>query len=170
MRIALLALLALLALVAALAAPALAASQQDTTPADTTSADTTAADTTAADAAADTTAADTTAGAAVGRDVPSLDQYRKVAIVYRDMLPGTRGDETAVEVHRGADGAEVLRFVTGGVAWGMVVRPAGATETYTLRDFDCSGGFTETLEAGTPLVVPDCAVPAESETAPSDDD
>ena len=162
--------IALLALVAAFAAPVPAAAQQDTTAADTTAvADPAAQQNTSA--VADTAAGDTTsADAAVERVVPSLEEYRKVAIVYRDMLPGTRGDETAVEVHRGADGAQVLRFVTGGIAWGMVVRPAGATETYTLRDFDCSGGFTETLEAGTPLAVPDCATPAEPEAAPSDDD
>jgi hypothetical protein len=86
------------------------------------------------------------------------------------MLPGAHGQETSVEVHRGPDGAQVLRFVTQGVAWALVVRPAGATDTYTLRDFDCSGGFTEQLEAGTPLAVPDCAVPGEPEPAPSDDD
>lgn len=166
--------IALLALVAALAAPVPAMARQDTTAADTTAADTAAtADPAQQDTSAvvDTAAGDTTpADAAVERVVPLLEEYRKVAIVYRDMLPGTRGDETAVEVHRGADGAQVLRFVTGGIGWGMVVRPAGATETYTLRDFDCSGGFTETLEAGTPLAVPDCATPAEPEPAPSDDD
>ena len=38
-----------------------------------------------------------------------------------------------------------------------------------LRDFDCSGGFTERLEAGTPLAVPDCALP-EAPPAPAEDD
>lgn len=145
----------LLLVLTALLAASPAAAQQDTT------------------AAADTTApGDTTAPAddAPAGGVPSLEGFRKVAILYRDMLPGAHGEETSVEVHRGPDGAQVLRFVTQGVAWALVVRPAGATDTYTLRDFDCSGGFSEQLEAGTPLAVPDCAAPAEPEPAPSADD
>ncbi len=162
---------------AALAAPA--AAQQDTTAADTTAApaDTVTADTAAAaadTAAGDTTAAaDTTAPAAeVPHVVPSLEGYVKVAILYHDMLPGAPGDETAVEVYRGAERAQVLRFVTGGEPWALVVRPAGAEDSYTLRDHDCSGGFTEELEAGTPLAVPDCAAPAGPAVAPpaADDD
>ena len=148
---------------AALAAPA--TGQQDTTAPDTTAA----ADT----AAADTAAADTTAPAAdVPHEVPALEGYAKVAILYRDMLPGAPGDETAIEVHRSSDRAQVLRFVTGGTPWALVVRPAGAADSYTLRDHDCSGGFTEELEAGTPLAVPDCAAP-EAPAAPppaADDD
>ncbi len=156
-----------LVLTVALAAPA--AAQQDTTAADTTAADTTAADTTAAD----TTAADTTApAAAVPHVVPSLEGYVKVAILYRDMLPGAPGDETSVEVYRSAERAQVLRFVTGGQPWALVVRPAGAEDSYTLRDHDCSGDFTEELEAGTPLAVPDCAGPATPAAPPpaNDDD
>jgi hypothetical protein len=134
-----------------------------------------AADTTGA--AADTTAADTTAAApadttaAAPRELPSLEGFRKIAILSRDMLPGVPGYETWVEIYRGAERAETLRFVTGGVAWAFVVRPAGATEAYTLRDFDCSGGFTEELQAGTPLAVPDCATPAAPPpAAPAEDD
>ena len=176
---------------AALAAPA--AAQQDTTAPDTTAADTTAApadtvtgdtaaaaaDTLAADTTgvADTTAADTTgaadaAAAEVPHVVPSLEGYVKVAILYRDMLPGVPGDETAIEVHRGPERAQVLRFVTGGEPWALVVRPAGAADSYTLRDHDCSGGFTAELEAGTPLAVPDCAAPAAPAAPPpaADDD
>ena len=161
---------------AALAAPA--AGQQDTTaaPADTVTPDTAAAaaDTLTADttAAADTAAPDTTAPAAdVPHVVPSLEGYAKVAILYRDMLPGAPGDETAIEVYRGAERAQVLRFVTGGTAWALVVRPAGAADPYTLRDHDCSEGFTEELEAGTPLAVPDCAAPeAPAAPPPADDD
>lgn len=147
---------------AGLAAPA--AGQQDTTAV-------MAADTTAP---ADTAAADTTAAPAdVPHEVPSLEGYVKVAILFRDMLPGAPGAETAVEVYRGADRAQVLRFVTGGTAWALVVRPAGAADSYTLRDHDCSGGFAEELEAGTPLAVPDCAAPAAPAAppaAPDDDD
>lgn len=153
--------------VAITAAASPAAAQQDSAAA----ADTAEA---AADEARDTTAVpDTTAAAAPGdaapRTVPSLEEYRKVAILSRDMLPGARGYETSVEVLRGPDGAQVLRFVTQGVPWALVVRPAGATETYTLRDFDCSGGFTEALEAGTPLSVPDCAAPAAEQAPPAED-
>jgi hypothetical protein len=142
---------------AALAAPA--AGQQDTTAPDTT-------------VPADTTAsADTTApAAAVPHVVPSLEGYVKVAILYRDMLPGAPGDETAIEVHRSPERAQVLRFVTGGTAWALVVRPAGAEDSYTLRDHDCSGGFTEELEAGTPLAVPDCAAPAAPAAPPPAED
>ena len=162
---------------AAFAAPAIA--QQDTTAPDTTAApaDTVTADTAAAAAdtvaGATTAAADTTAPAAeVPHVVPSLEGYAKVAILYHDMLPGAPGDETAVEVYRGADRAQVLRFVTGGEPWALVVRPAGAEDSYTLRDHDCSGGFTEELEAGTPLAVPDCAAPESPAAAPpaADDD
>ena len=164
---------------AALAAPA--AAQQDTTapdttaaPADTVTADTAAAaaDTVTADTtAADTTAPDTTAPAAdVPHVVPSLEGYVKIAILYRDMLPGVPGDETAIEVHRGAERAQVLRFVTGGQPWALVVRLAGAEDSYTLRDHDCSGGFTEELEAGTPLAVPDCAAPAAPAAPPPAED
>ena len=164
---------------AALAAPA--AAQQDTTapdttaaPADTVTADTAAAaaDTVTADTtAADTTAPDTTAPAAdVPHVVPSLEGYVKIAILYRDMLPGVPGDETAIEVHRGAERAQVLRFVTGGQSWALVVRLAGAEDSYTLRDHDCSGGFTEELEAGTPLAVPDCAAPAAPAAPPPAED
>ena len=148
---------------AALAAPA--AGQQDTTaaPADTLTADTT--------AAADTAAPDTTAPAAdVPHVVPSLEGYAKVAILFRDMLPGAPGDETAIEVYRGAERAQVMRFLTGGTAWALVVRPAGAADPYTLRDHDCSEGFTEELEAGTPLAVPDCAAPAAPAAPPPADD
>ena len=146
-----------------LAAPARA--QQEGAP------DSAAADSVVApDTAADSVAADTTTSkAAVPHVVPSLEGFRKVAILSRDMLPRTPGYETAVEVYRGPERAQVLRFVTGGVAWAFVVRPPGATDSYTLRDFDCSGGFTEDLEAGTPLAVPDCAVPARPGAAPADD-
>ena len=149
---------ALLALL--LAAPVMA---QDEGAADTTAADTT--------ATADSAATDTTASAAAApQGLPSLDGFRKIAILSRDMLPGARGYETLVEVYRGPDRAQILRFVTGGVGWAFVVRPAGATDSYTLRDFDCSGGFTEQLQAGTPLTVPDCAAPAEPAPAPVEDD
>lgn len=122
-------------------------------------------------AAPDSAAADTSSQAAeVAHVVPSLEGFRKVAILYRDMLPGTPRDETGVEIFRGPERAQVLRFVTGNVAWAFVVRPAGATDAFTLRDFDCSGGFSEDLEAGTPLAVPDCAVPAGPGAAPPSDD
>ncbi|HEY7472261.1 MAG TPA: hypothetical protein VIE68_07940 [Gemmatimonadota bacterium] len=129
-------------------------------------ADTTAADTTSA---ADTTAADTTS-AGVPHELPTLEGFRKIAILSRDMLPGVPGYETWVEIYRGPERAQILRFVTRGVAWAFVVRPAGATDAYTLRDFDCSGGFTEELQAGTPLAVPDCATPAAPAAAPTEDD
>jgi hypothetical protein len=159
--------IALAALLAGAAIAAPAAAQQDTTAPDTTAADTLTADTTAAD----TAAADTAAPAAdVPHEVPSLEGYVKVAILYRDMLPGAPGDETAIEVHRGAERAQVLRFVTGGQPWALVVRPAGAEDSYTLRDHDCSGGFTEELEAGTPLAVPDCAAPAAPAAPPPAED
>jgi hypothetical protein len=170
---------ALIAVAAVLASAALAApvaGQQDTTaaPADTVTADTAA-------AAADTLAADTTAAAGIAPDttapaadvphvVPSLEGYVKVAILYRDMLSSVPGDETAIEVHRGAERAQVLRFMTGGQPWALVVRPAGAQDAYTLRDHDCSGGFTEELEAGTPLAVPDCAAPAAPAAPPPAED
>ena len=137
----------------ALVVPAIVLAQ-DEEAADTTAADTTAADTTAADSVPGT------AGAAAPAELPSLEGYRKIAILSRDMLSGAPGYETSVEVYRNPERAQILRFVTNGVAWAMVVRPAGVTESYTLRDFDCSGGFTEQLQAGTPLAVPDCATPA----------
>lgn len=163
------ALLAFAAVLASAALAAPAAAQQDTTAADTVTADTAAA---AVDTlTADTTAADSSAPAAdVPHEVPSLEGYVKVAILFRDMLPGVPGDETAIEVHRGAERAQVLRFVTGGKPWALVVRPAGAAESYTLRDHDCSGGFTEQLEAGTPLAVPDCAAPAAPAAPPPAED
>lgn len=156
---------ALIAVAAVLASAALvapAAGQQDTTAPDTTAAP---ADTVTADIA------DTASSAAdVPHEVPSLDGYAKVAILFRDMLPGAPGDETAIEVHRGAERAQVLRFVTGGTAWALVVRPAGVQDSYTLRDHDCSEGFTEELEAGTPLAVPDCAAPAAPAAPPPAED
>jgi hypothetical protein len=170
------ALLALAAVLASAALAAPAAAQQDSTAPDTTAApaDTVTGDTAAAAAdtvAADTTAPDTTAPAAdVPHVVPSLEGYVKIAILYRDMLPGVPGDETAIEVHRGAERAQVLRFVTGGQPWALVVRLAGAEDSYTLRDHDCSGGFTEELEAGTPLAVPDCAAPAAPAAPPPAED
>ncbi|HET6639371.1 MAG TPA: hypothetical protein VFH82_11395 [Gemmatimonadota bacterium] len=170
------ALLALAAVLASAALAAPAAAQQDSTAPDTTAApaDTVTGDTAAAAAdtvAADTTAPDTTAPAAdVPHVVPSLEGYVKIAILYRDMLPGVPGDETAIEVHRGAERAQVLRFVTGGQSWALVVRLAGAEDSYTLRDHDCSGGFTEELEAGTPLAVPDCAAPAAPAAPPPAED
>lgn len=123
-------------------------------------------------AAPDSLATDTTSQAPdADHEIPSLEGFRKVAILSRDMLPGTPGYETSVEVYRGPEAAQILRFITGGVAWAFVVRPAGTTDTYTLRDFDCSGGFTEDLQTGTPLTVPDCAGPAApGAAAPPDDD
>ena len=118
-------------------------------------------------AAADTSAAE---GADGPRGVPSLDGYRRIAIVSRDMAPAVRGDETVVEIHRGAEGAQVLRFVTAGTPWALVVRPAAGADSYTLRDFDCSGGFTEEIEAGTPLAIPDCALPSAPAPAVEEDD
>jgi len=170
------ALLALAAVLASAALAAPAAAQQDSTAPDTTAApaDTVTGDIAAAAAdtvAADTTAPDTTAPAAdVPHVVPSLEGYVKIAILYRDMLPGVPGDETAIEVHRGAERAQVLRFVTGGQPWALVVRLAGAEDSYTLRDHDCSGGFSEELEAGTPLAVPDCAAPAAPAAPPPAED
>lgn len=138
--------------------------------ADSAVADTAAADTTAA---ADSPPADTSAAgeatASEPGEVPSLEGYRKIAILWRDMSPAAPGYETAVEVHRAAGGAQVLRFVTRGTPWGLVVRAAADAEPYTLRDFDCSGGFTEQLQAGTPLAIPDCAMP-EAPPAPADED
>ena len=140
-------------------------------PADSLPADSVAADSLPGDslaAAADTSAAE---GADAGpRGVPSLEGYRRIAIVSRDMAPAVRGDETVVEIHRGAEGAQVLRFVTVGTPWALVVRPAAGADSYTLRDFDCSGGFTEELEAGTPLTIPDCALPSAPAPAVEEDD
>jgi hypothetical protein len=152
----------LVALLTPMLAPASGEAQQDTTAADTTAADTLAA------ATGDTLAPDSAAGER--HVVPSLEGYGKLAILSRDMLPGTPGYETSVEVYRNAEHAQILRFVTDGVVWAYVARPAGSEDAFTLRDFDCSGGFTEELEAGTPLAVPDCAVPAGPEPAPPDDD
>jgi hypothetical protein len=122
-------------------------------------------------AAADSLPADSAAAASnVDHGVPSLEGYRKIAILYRDMAPGAPGYETAVEVHRGPERAQVLRFVTRGTPWAYVVRPSGGADSYTLRDFDCSGGYGEELEAGTPLVIPDCAMPETPAPAPAEDD
>lgn len=141
-------------------AAAPAAAQQDSAAAAT---DTLAPDSLAADTTSQVPDAD--------HEIPSLEGFRKVAILSRDMLPGTPGYETSVEVYRGPEAAQILRFMTGGVAWAFVVRPAGTTDTYTVRDFDCSGGFTEDLQTGTPLTVPDCAGPAApGAAAPPDDD
>jgi len=167
------------------AAPALAQEEAaDSAVADTAAAaDTTAAADTAA--VADTTAAADTAAVAddslaaaadtaeggpqVPHVVPSLEGLTLVGISYQDMVAGTPGDETRVEIWRGAAG-QVLRFATGTVAWAYVVRPLGGTDAYTLRDFDCSGAFGEELQAGTPLAVPDCAVSARGAAAPADGD
>jgi len=153
------ALLAALAATPALAqegaAPDTAAAAADSLPADT--------------AAADSLPADSAdAGSGGDHGIPSLEGLRKVAILYRDMAPGVPGYETAVEVHRGPEGAQVLRFTTRGTAWAFVV--SGGAASYTLRDFDCSGGYTEELEAGTPLVIPDCAMPEAPAPAPAPDD
>lgn len=126
-----------------------------------------AADSLPADSAAAASAAPASGGEHV---VPSLEGYRKIAILYRDMAPGAPGYETAVEVHRGPERAQVLRFVTRGTPWAYVVRPSGGEDSYTLRDFDCSGGYGEELEAGTPLVIPDCAMPEAPAPAPAEDD
>ena len=133
-------------------------------------ADSVAADTSApADSAPADTGAAAEAPAAEPGGIPSLEGYRKVAILSRDMSPAVPGYETFVEIYRGAGGAQVLQFVTRGTPWGLVVRAGADAEPYTLRDFDCSGGFTERLEAGTPLAVPDCALP-EAPPAPAEDD
>ena len=158
------------ALLAALAAtPALAqegasdsAAAADSVQPDSATADSLPADSPAADSAA--------AASNVDHSVPSLEGYRKIAILYRDMAPGAPGYETAVEVHRGPERAQVLRFVTRGTPWAYVVRPSGGADSYTLRDFDCSGGYGEELEAGTPLVIPDCAMPEAPAPAPAEDD
>jgi hypothetical protein len=122
-------------------------------------------------AAADSVPADSAdAGSGGEHVVPSLEGFRKIAILYRDMAPGAPGYETAVEVHRGPEGAQVLRFVTRGTPWAFVVRSSGGADSYTLRDFDCSGGYGEELEAGTPLVIPDCAMPEAPAPAPAEDD
>jgi hypothetical protein len=123
------------------------------------------------DAAADSLPADSADGETdEEHGVPSLEGFRKIAILYRDMAPGVPGYETAVEVHRGPEGAQVLRFTTRATPWAFVVRPSGGADSYTLRDFDCSGGYTEELEAGTPLVIPDCAMPEAPAPAPAPDD
>lgn len=153
------------ALLAALAATPLHA--QESAAPDSTAADSVASPP-ADSAAADSLPADSAAAAGGERGVPSLDGFRKVAILYRDMAPGVPGYETAVEVHRGPERAQVLRFVTRGTPWALVVSAGG--DSYTLRDFDCSGGFTEQLEAGTPLVIPDCAMPAAAAPAPAEDE
>jgi hypothetical protein len=154
------------ALLAALAAAPPALAQEGAAP-DSATADSVPADS----AAADSLAADSAAAAsAVDHGVPSLEGYRKIAILYRDMAPGVPGYETAVEVHRGPEGAQVLRFVTRGTPWAFVVRPPRDADSYTLRDFDCSGGYTEELEAGTPLVIPDCAMPEAPAPGPAAED
>ena len=158
------------ALLAALAAAPVRA-QEGAAP-DSATADSATADSAAADSlAADSLPAD--AAAAVSDEVhvvPSLEGFRKIAILYRDMAPGAPGYETAVEVHRGPERAQVLRFVTRGTPWAYVVQPSGGADSYTLRDFDCSGGYGEELEAGTPLVIPDCAMPEAPAPAPEEDD
>jgi len=105
----------------------------------------------------------------VDRVVPSLEELTKVAISYRDMVPAVPGAETQVEIWRGATG-QVLRFVTGGTAWALVVRPPGGSGAYTLRDPDCSGAFAEDIEAGTPLEVPSCAATGGAGTPDEEDD
>lgn len=153
------------ALLAALsAAPALA---QEGAASDSAAADSVPADT----ATADSLPADSAEAESGGEHVvPSLEGFRKIAILSRDMAPGVLGYETAVEVHRGPEGAQVLRFVTRGTPWAFVVRSSGGEDSYTLRDFDCSGGYGEELEAGTPLVIPDCAMPEAPAPAPPEDD
>lgn len=138
------------------------AATADSLPTDSAAADSLPADSPTADSAA--AASDEEHG------VPSLEGYRKIAILYRDMAPGAPGYETAVEVHRGPERAQVLRFVTRGTPWAYVVQPSGGADSYTLRDFDCSGGYGEELEAGTPLVIPDCAMPEAPAPAPAEDD
>jgi hypothetical protein len=137
-----------------------AAAAADTVPADTAAAVSLLADSLPADSA------DAASGGEHG--IPSLEGFRKIAILYRDMAPGVPGYETAVEVHRGPEGAQVLRFTTRATPWAFVV--SGGAASYTLRDFDCSGGYTEELEAGTPLVIPDCAMPEAPAPAPAPDD
>ncbi|HUF89337.1 MAG TPA: hypothetical protein VMR66_05095 [Gemmatimonadota bacterium] len=105
----------------------------------------------------------------VAHVVPSLEGLTKVAITYRDMLPAAPGAETQVEIWRGAAG-QVLRFVTGGTAWAVVVRPPGGSGAYTLRDRDCSGAFAEDVAAGTPLEVPACAASGGAAGPDADDD
>lgn len=90
--------------------------------------------------------------------VPTMEGLTKVAVSFRDMLPALPGAETQVEIWRGSSG-QVLRFVTGGTPWAIVVRPPGGGGAYTLRDGDCSGAFADDLEAGAPLEIPDCATP-----------
>ena len=160
------------ALALALLAAAPARAQEGT--ADSTAADSVAAvaDTTAVADPATAAVADSAAAAAdslaaasedvgepapeVPHVVPSLEGLTKVGISFRDMVAATPGDDTQVEIWRGASG-QVLRFVTGGTTWAWVVRPPGGRDPYTLRDHDCSGAFEEELQAGTPLAVPDCA-------------
>lgn len=105
----------------------------------------------------------------VAHVVPSLEGLAKVAISYRDMVAAAPGAETQVEIWRGATG-QVLRFVTGGTAWAVVVRPPGGSGAYTLRDGDCSGAFAEDVAAGTPLEVPACATTAGAAGPDADDE
>lgn len=105
----------------------------------------------------------------VAHVVPSLEGLAKVAISYRDMVPAAPGAETQVEIWRGAAG-QVLRFVTGGTAWAVVVRPPGGSGAYTLRDRDCSGAFAEDVAAGTPLEVPACATSGGAAGSDADED
>lgn len=164
---------ALLALLTALlAAPVARAQVADSAAADSTGAvaDTAGGGGLAADSVAvpaDSMAA-AEAPAAEPHVVPSLAGLVKVAVTYRDMVRSSPGEETQVEIWRGPQG-QVLRFVTGGRVWAVLVRPAGG-EAYTLRDHDCSGAFGEELQAGTPLAVPDCAIAAADRPAVDGDD